>query len=63
MSYHGFALQVARELGPLREVCPCGLAGEEYTSLSRLLGREVGLDEVRAALLPALRGRLLPYVR
>ncbi|MFI5372860.1 MAG: lipoyl(octanoyl) transferase LipB [Candidatus Eisenbacteria bacterium] len=38
VSYHGFALNVAPDLGFFDLIHPCGLRGIEMTSLSRLLG-------------------------
>jgi len=43
---HGFALNVGGDLGGFRAIVPCGIAGCEMTSLERLLGRPVGLDEI-----------------
>ncbi len=46
VAYHGFALNVATDLAPFRQIVPCGLRGKGVTSLSALLGRTVGIDEV-----------------
>ncbi len=45
---HGFALNVNTNLNHFRLITPCGLHGTGVTSISRLAGREVPLDEVRA---------------
>jgi lipoyl(octanoyl) transferase len=45
---HGFALNVNTNLSHFRLITPCGLHGTGVTSISRLAGREVPLDEVRA---------------
>lgn len=42
---HGFALNVGRDLSGFEAIVPCGLAGSRVTSLSRLCGRDVTIDE------------------
>lgn len=46
VSYHGFALNVKSEPGFSIPIYPCGLKGENYTSLEKILGKEVALEEV-----------------
>jgi lipoyl(octanoyl) transferase len=46
VSYHGFALNVATNLHDFEMIVPCGLKGVRMTSLERLLGHSVGMNEV-----------------
>jgi lipoyl(octanoyl) transferase len=57
---HGFAFNAGGELAPFGLIVPCGLRGRSVTSLERLLGRPVALDEVMdrlAAHLASVFGR------
>lgn len=48
VSYHGFALNVAPDLGYFDLINPCGFRGIRMTSMSRLLGANCpSLDQVR----------------
>jgi len=55
VAYHGFALNVATNLLHFGLIVPCGLAGKGVTSLSKCLGRRVSVDEVKPALIDALK--------
>src|SRR6185295_7465325 len=47
---HGFALNVNTNLEHFRLITPCGIHGSGVTSISRLAGRRIDPNEVRAAL-------------
>ena len=42
---HGFACNVSPDLGYFDHIVPCGLKDKGVTSLARLLGREVAMEE------------------
>ncbi|MBS3967304.1 MAG: lipoyl(octanoyl) transferase LipB [Truepera sp.] len=55
VSFHGFALNATTDLTHFEYIVPCGLADKGVTSLSRLLGRPVTLNEVKPRLVAAFR--------
>ena len=48
VTMHGFALNVGPDLAPFDYINPCGI-GRPVTSMARLLGRPLPVDEVRPA--------------
>jgi len=55
VSLHGFALNVHTDLSHFDTIVPCGIADRGVTSLSRLLGRHVALEEVKQPVVDAFR--------
>lgn len=49
VSYHGFALNVNTDLSYFEYIRPCGLDPSTMTSMERILGRTLDMDEVKAA--------------
>ena len=47
VTYHGLSLNVAADVGGFDAIIPCGIAGASVTSVSRLLGRDVSVEEVK----------------
>lgn len=58
VSSHGFALNANNDLTPFTRIHPCGLVGQEMTSVARELGRAVRIDELGSRVARALRRRL-----
>ncbi|MDP6380187.1 MAG: lipoyl(octanoyl) transferase LipB [Phycisphaerae bacterium] len=51
VTYHGVALNVSTDLSHFGLIVPCGLSDRTVTSIEKLLGRQVGLDEVKPKVL------------
>ena len=51
---HGFALNCDCNLAAYANIVPCGIADAGVTSLSAELGRAVGVDEIRSAVVDAV---------
>ncbi len=58
VTMHGLALNVATDLRWFENINPCGFADRGTTSLSRELGREVTLDEVKEPFINCLSKNL-----
>ena len=53
VTMHGFALNVSVDLGPFRDIVPCGIPGVHVTSMAEVLGRHIDV--------PAVRGRIAAH--
>jgi lipoate-protein ligase B len=55
VSMHGVALNCDADLGAFQLIVPCGIQGYGVTSLSKEIGREVGIDEVKPIVAEKMR--------
>lgn len=60
---HGFAYNVSTDLRYFDLIVPCGIAGRKATSLEKLLGHSVSLDEVKPRLTHHLASLLSAELR
>lgn len=51
VAMHGFSVNVRPDLSLYEGIVPCGIADREVTSMERILGRPVSMDEVQKSLL------------
>ncbi|HWG85208.1 MAG TPA: lipoyl(octanoyl) transferase, partial [Deinococcales bacterium] len=55
VAFHGFALNVSTDLRHFDLIVPCGLTDVTMTSIEKLLGRQVPLDEAKDVVTGAFR--------
>jgi len=58
ISMHGFAINVAADLGGFGAITPCGIAGVEMTSVERETGRPMAVEAFAEVVAETLRGEL-----
>jgi lipoyl(octanoyl) transferase len=54
-------MNVHTDLAHFETIVPCGIVDRGVTSLARLLGRPVGLDEVRPLVIAAFHAEFGPH--
>ena len=60
VTYHGFSLNVGKDISTFRLIDPCGLGGVRPTSVSLELGRDVPMQEVKDVVVRQMLARLAP---
>ncbi len=55
VSFHGFALNVNTDLSYFDLIVPCGLKNVEMTSMQRILGKEVPMNDVKKGIVRSFR--------
>jgi len=55
VSLHGIALNVNNDLAPFSQIVPCGIQDFGVTSMTRLLDRDVSIEEVKPVVVDAFR--------
>ena len=58
VTMHGFAMNVTTDLRYFSHINPCGFVDKGVTSLSREVGREIALEEVKEQIVKHLAERL-----
>lgn len=53
VNLHGIAINCNNDLGVFNLIVPCGVVGHGVTSLSKELGRDVGIEEVKPVVIKA----------
>ncbi len=48
VTMHGFAFNINTDLNLFSGIIPCGIKDKEVTSLSKILGREIDMDEIKS---------------
>ncbi|MFA6134034.1 MAG: lipoyl(octanoyl) transferase LipB [Phycisphaerae bacterium] len=54
VSYHGLALNVQPNLSHFGLIVPCGIADKRVTSISRLLGRDLDVTQIKPLLIQSM---------
>jgi lipoyl(octanoyl) transferase len=61
VALHGFALNVCTSLEDFNLIVPCGIQGKGVTSLQKILGRPVSMDEVMERVIAAFEIEFLRF--
>jgi len=56
ISFHGFALNVNTDLKKFYAIKPCGMEPSTMTSMQRILGKKVSLDNVKKTIIKNFKG-------
>ena len=51
VTMHGFAFNINNDLSYFNKIVPCGITDKGVTSLSKELGREINMNEVKSKVL------------
>ncbi len=62
VTYHGFALNVNTDLSYFDLIVPCGLDNRAVTSMERILGHRVDMNEIRTQVARYLAGKFVAVV-